>query len=188
VSGDGQAGLPEGRVTRAAAARALGLHKSTLSRLCRDAPWLLDADGLVDAVEVAAFRASTLNPKLQTRGPGPWDPQAFDHGDASLPLGQLNDARVRHESARASSAELALAERMGQTLDRAAVEAALAEAAELMRQRGAQLAADRAEGLAKIDNAREMEHALNELFRDAMLAMARDLEAALEDDTADDAA
>lgn len=184
-----------GRVTRAEAARQLGLHKSTLSRLCRDNPALLDEAGRVDVGEIRALRQAVINPKLQTRGPGapeagPPEPQPEpDPGPAPQPSGTtLNASRERVEEARAIEAELNLAERLGRTLRKSEVEAAIAEAGEAVRQRAAQVARDRAEQIARIEDVREAEQALTDAFRVVMAAVAEELGAAVAGDDRPDAA
>lgn len=80
----------------------------------------------------------------------------------------MNDHKTRRERAMADDAELDLAERLGVTLQRREVESAVAEAAELLKQTATQMIRDRAEILTKIEDVREMERALDELFREAM--------------------
>lgn len=172
------------RVTRSEAARRLGLHKSTMSRLCRDNPQLLDANGLVDVNDVLTYRQATLNPKLQTRGPdaGGGSGRRTDPPLHLRSVDDLNASRARAEHARASEAELKLAERLGQTLKRSEVEAAVLEVGSLMWQRSAQVAKDQAERLAGIVEARAMEMAVLSVFNELMGTIARDLQASLSAD------
>jgi parvulin-like peptidyl-prolyl isomerase len=156
------------RVTRAEAARQLGVNRSTVTRWCNGHPALVDENDLVSVDELRAHREAVIDPRLQTNGarPAPQQPAA---GSAPPAVG-INDHKARHELARAQSAELDLAERLGMTIERRKVAAAVAEAAEMVRQAVAQAARDQAERLAAIEDAREMEHALMDLFAGAMEA------------------
>jgi hypothetical protein len=143
------------RMTRAEAAMRLGVHKSTIKRWCDKHPSLIQEDGLVDLGELERHRAEHAHPGLQTR---------MGHQPAPMQTqGTLNDHRERNEKARAETAELDLAERLGLTLRRDEVEAAIAEAAEIMKQTAMQLARDNAERLSLIDDAREMDQALTDM-------------------------
>ncbi len=150
------------RMTRAAAARELGIDKSTLTRWVQKHPALVGDDGLVDLAELREHRDAVANPKLQTRG-----------GGASAQTGQIrgsgatavNDHRARGEAAKAISAELDLADRLKLTLVRADVESQIAQAGEVLRRKAAEIAKERAEALARIENPRAMERALDEMMR-----------------------
>lgn len=163
------------RVRRAEAARVLGLDKATVTRWVQKNPALLDERGLVSVDELRQHRDATINPKLQTRGPAaagdspPVEPERRPSSAAAeAPASSLNDHRTRTEAVRAYDAELALAERLGLTLRREDVEAAVAHAGETIRQRAAQLVRDRAEHLARIDDPRAMEKALDEMLRELL--------------------
>lgn len=151
------------RMTRAAAARELGIDKSTLTRWVQKHPALVGDDGLVDLAELREHRDAVANPKLQTRG-----------GGASAQTGQIksgggaaavNDHRARGEAAKAISAELDLADRLKLTLVRADVESQIAQAGEVLRRKAAEIAKERAEALARIEDPRAMERALDEMMR-----------------------
>jgi len=176
------------RVTRAEAARRLGLHKSTMSRLVKQNPALLDESGLVDVAEIEELRRNVINPALQTRGPGASAasaPVAVHADPAPLPdedRQSINLSRSRRERARAQNEELDLAERIGTTLLRSDVEASIAEAGEMMRQHVSQEVRDQAERLARIEDVREMEQALLSLFSDVMAQVSANLAAAVAED------
>jgi hypothetical protein len=150
------------RVSRAEAARQIGVDKSTITRLVKDNPALLDDAGHVSVSEIAQLRHATVNPKLQTRT-GKQNPVP-DFGEVRA----LNGARGRAETAKAEMAEMNLAERLGQTLRRDDVEIAVAAAGNLLRQNAFAVARDRAEILARIDDPREMERALEDLMREVL--------------------
>lgn len=150
------------RVSRAEAARQIGVDKSTITRLVKDNPALLDDAGQVSVAEIAELRQTTVNPKLQTRtGKRP------QTAEDAVPTG-LNQARGRTETVKAEIAELNLAERLGQTLRRDDVENAIAAAGNLLRQNAFAVARDKAELLARIDDPREMERALEDLMREVL--------------------
>lgn len=144
------------RVTRAEAARALALNRATVTRLVQKNPALLDADGRVDLDELRNLRDATVNPRLQTRG------RPVEKANT------LNDTRARAETAKAETAELDLAERLGLTLRRDEVEAAVAAAGAELRQLAFQLARDRAEALAAAMDVREVEKLLETMMRDLL--------------------
>jgi hypothetical protein len=144
------------RVTRAEAARALALNRATITRLVQKNPALLDADGRVNLDELRELRDATVNPKLQTRG------RLVEKPDT------LNDNRARTEAAKAETAELDLAERLGLTLRRDEVEAAIASAGAELRQLAFQMARDRAEAIAAASDVREVETMLEALMRDLL--------------------
>lgn len=150
------------RVTRAEAARQLGIDRATVTRMVQANPALLDDAGRVSVVEIAALRQSVVNPKLQTRGIAA--PMSAAPGGGS----GLNEARERSETVKAELAELDLAERLGLTLRRDDVEAAVAQAAEVIKQTSFTLARDRAEVLARISDPRQMEQALEGLMREVL--------------------
>lgn len=150
------------RVSRAEAARQIGVNKATITRLCKANPALLGDDGLVNVNEIASLRQAVVNPKLQTKtaatGKAPDEPSASS----------LNGSRGRVESVKADMVEMDLAERLGQTLRRDDVEATVAAAGNLLRQTAFAVARDRAELLARIEDVREMERALEDLMREVL--------------------
>lgn len=150
------------RVSRAEAARQIGVDKATITRLVKANPALLDDAGQVSVAEIANLRQATVNPKLQTRT-GRQD-KAPDLGDVP----NLNIARNRAETVKAEIAEMDLADRLGRTLRREDVENAVAAAGNLLRQNAFSIARDRAELLARIEDPREMERALEDLMREVL--------------------
>ncbi len=151
------------RVTRAEAARVLDLDRATVTRWVQKNPALIDEAGLVSVDELRQHRDQVVNPKLQTR-------QGFQ-GESPSPRpdrGSLNDSRNRTETVKASLAELELAEKLGLTLRREDVEAAVAQASETLKQTAMALARDRAETMARIVDVREMERALEQMMRDLL--------------------
>ncbi|MEC9434484.1 MAG: hypothetical protein VYD87_16390 [Pseudomonadota bacterium] len=165
------------RVTQAEAARQLGLNRSTVSRLVAANPALADEGGRVSVEEVRRLRAETSDPRLATKTP-----------DAARPASTMNDHRARAERAKADVAELDLAERLGRTLDRRAVEIAVGDAAETLRQAGVQMARDCAEALSRVEDPREMERELVRFFEAALAAGVTGLLSELGDDAEADAA
>lgn len=162
------------RVSRAEAARTLGLNKSTVTRWVQDHPALLNDDGTVSIEQLRAHRDLTVNPKLVTRGP------QVAAGEGVLPAGlagsgRLNDVRSRTESAKAESAELDLAERLNLTLRRDEVEDAVAAAGQMMKQIAQRLVRERAEALTRIADVRQMERALEEFVREILASGAQSL-------------
>jgi hypothetical protein len=150
------------RVSRAEAARQIGVDKATITRLVNANPALLDEAKRVSVAEIESLRQATVNPKLQTRT-----------GKRPEPAGEiqpsgLNQSRGRAEAVKAEMAEMDLAERLGRTLRRDDVEAAVAAAGNLLRQNAFAVARDRAELLARIDDPREMERALEDLMREVL--------------------
>ncbi|XAI95597.1 hypothetical protein [Nostoc phage Nsp-JY21] len=143
------------RVTRAEAARELALNRATITRLVQSNPALLDDDGKVSIEEIAALRDATVNPKLQTKG-------------GAAPARALNDTRNRTESAKAQTAELDLAERLGLTLRRDEVESAIAAAGAELRQTAFQMVRDRAEQFAVVSDVRDAEAMLDQFVRDLL--------------------
>ncbi|MFN7224459.1 MAG: hypothetical protein ACK4MS_10610 [Paracoccaceae bacterium] len=143
------------RVTRAEAARELALNRATITRLVQKNPALLDEDDRVSIAELRELRDATVNPKLQTRG-------------VAAPTGGLNDTRNRTESAKAQTAELDLAERLGLTLRRDEVESAIAAAGTELRQMAFQMVRDRAEQFAVISDVRDAEALLDQFVRDLL--------------------
>jgi hypothetical protein len=143
------------RVTRAEAARALALNRATVTRLVQKNPALLDDAGRVDLDELRQLRDATVNPKLQTKGAAAAGPT-------------LNDTRSRTEAAKAETAELDLADRLGLTLRRDEVESAVAAAGAELRQVAFQMARDRAETIAAAQDVREVEKLLDAMMRDLL--------------------
>lgn len=161
------------RVTRAEAARTLGLNKSTVTRWVKEHPALLDDSERVSIDELRVHRDLTVNPKLQTRMSATDGAASQAKGRSGLP--GLNDVRSRTESAKAESAELDLAERLNLTLRREDVEDAVAAAGQLMKQIAQRMARERAEALARIVDVRQMERALEDLMRDVLATGAQSL-------------
>lgn len=145
------------RVRQSEAARQLGVNRSTVSRWIKRTPSLEDEHGLVSIEELEEHRKGVLNPAMQTKATPATKRQ---HAGPSL-----NDHRARREEARAEREEIELAEKRQLTLLRADVEAKLAVAGGLLRQGAAQLARDKAEELARIDDVREMEQAIDAMMR-----------------------
>lgn len=158
------------RVTRAEAARALGLNKSTVTRWVKEHPALLDDSGQVSVGQLREHRNLTVNPKLQTRPPTRTPAPDDLPVQSKSPDGpSLNDTRSRTETAKAHSAELDLAERLSLTLRREEVEAAVMAAGEVLKQTANQLARSKAEVLARITDVRQMERALQDLMRELLV-------------------
>ena len=139
------------RVTRAAAARALGVDRATITRICKAHPSLLDDAGRVIAAEIDQLRRATVNPALATRA-------------KDAPASTLNATRERSETAKAAVMELDLAERLGLTLQVSDVQQQVMAAGQAFNQACAHLARDRAEALALITDTREMERAIEDLL------------------------
>jgi hypothetical protein len=162
------------RVTRAEAARVLELNRATVTRWIQKNPALIDDEGRVSVDELRRHRDQVVNPKLQTRiGPGrggDGSPEAGPENSGPSPRasGGLNHQRQRTETVKASLAELELAEKLRMTLRRDDVEAAVAAAAEVLKQKAMAMARDRAEALARIVDVREMERALEQMMRDLL--------------------
>ena len=162
------------RVKRAEAARTLGLNKSTVTRWVQEHPALLNDDGTVSLEQLRQHRDLTVNPKLVTRGPQVVPGDGAPQTGLIRPAG-LNDVRSRTESAKAESAELDLAERLNLTLRRDEVEDAVAAAGQMMKQIAQRLVRERAEALARINDVRQMERALDELVREILASGAQSL-------------
>ncbi len=124
---------------------------------------MLGDDGLVSVTEIAQLRQAVVNPKMQTRT----GKQAAGAAPGGM-VEALNGARGRSEAAKAQMAEMDLAERLGRTLRRDDVEAAVAAAGNLLRQNAFAIAIARAEVMARIDDVREMERALEDLMREVL--------------------
>lgn len=174
------------RVTRAEAARIMGLNRSTVSRWCQQHPGLVDQNGMVSVEELEAHRDQVINPKLQTAPAAKETPTP--KSAVPVPASGMNADRARVEAAKAAGAELDLAERIGLTLRRSDVEAAIADAGERIKQAAAQMAKDRAEALSRIDDPRGMETALQDVMRDLFGALVTELGALTESDDKPDAA
>jgi DNA-binding MurR/RpiR family transcriptional regulator len=119
------------RMTITAIAAAVGVHKSTVSRQSRT--WrLVGDDGLVDLDDYQRLRSAAVDPALQTSGPGaalappPGEPRAMP---------ALAAGRTRKVSADAELAELELARRKEQLLDRDQAERAAEDLARRLRDR-----------------------------------------------------
>lgn len=157
------------RVTQAEAARQLDVNRSTVSRWVKRNPALADEAGSVLVDELRQFSLSVLNPGNQTRGAADVTatPASMDRAPVSSEP-NLNDHRTRREAATAMEAELDLAERLTMTLRRDEVEAAAADAGEVMRQVAGQIVRESAERMARIDDVREMERALDAMMREVL--------------------
>lgn len=108
--------MPRMSVTKIA--RALDLHKSTVSRQAR--AWdLVGRDGLIDLDEYRARRGTDLDPALQPL------PPAQGRGDHAGDDAGLQVVRARKMTADAERAELELRHRRGELVDRAIVVATL---------------------------------------------------------------
>ncbi len=119
------------RMTGAAVAAAVGVHKSTVSRQAR--AWgLVGPDGLIDLDAYRAARAGGLDPALQTTGTAAAAalPPLVD---PDLPI--LAAERARKLAAEAQLAELALARQRGEVLERQAIERATEDLARSLRNR-----------------------------------------------------
>lgn len=154
--------MGDGWVTRADAARELGVNRATITRWVQKHPALLGEENLVNVAQLRQHRDQVVNPKLQTRGAASAGPS-------------LNDARSRSESAKAGSAELDLADRLRLTLRRDDVEAAVAAAGDALRAAAFQMAREKAEALAMISDVREMERALDDMMRELLLTASQQL-------------
>ena len=135
------------RVSRAEAARTLGVSPSTITRLVQANPELLDKTGEVSVAEIIELRRS----------------------------GQLTvrSARADMDRAKATMAEMDLAERLANTLRRDDVEAAFSTAVAVLKQTSADLVTSHADQLARIGDSREMERALEDLMREFLATAAR---------------
>lgn len=148
------------RVTRAEAARALGVAKGTVWNWVKNHPALLGDDGLVDLGELRAHREQVANPALQTRlkSKAAAEPDAEPASRAGGAV--LNGHRARGEAAKAIHAELDLAERLKLTLVREDVEAQIASAGEVIKRKADEMAKDLSEKLARMDDPRVIEQTL----------------------------
>jgi hypothetical protein len=177
-----------GRMTMAAAAAAMGVARSTVTRWCQKHPALLGDDGLVDLEQLRGHRDQVIDPRLQTRTSGeateaataPARPaDAPRRHRAAPPPSSLNDHRARREAAAADEAELNLAERMGETISRRAVVDAVMEAGQYAQQAVGQIARDRAERIARIVTVREAERAIEDALHALLRVQAEALAAAV---------
>lgn len=98
----------------------------------------------------------------------------------------MNDHRARGELAKAITSELDLADRLKLTLVRQDVEDQIATAGEVLKRKAAEIAKDRAEALARIEDPRAMERALEEMMRRLLEQGATALILALSDAAAAD--
>lgn len=165
------------RCSKAEAARLLGINKATVTRWCQSHPALVDEAGTVDPEELRRHRDATIDPRLQTKTAAP-----------RTQPGTLNDHKTRRERATADDAELELAKKLRLTVERRKVEAALAEAKEILAQALAQQLRDQAEALARIEDAREMEQAVARMHRAALAAFASRLDEIVSEEAEADAA
>lgn len=177
------------RVTKAEAARVIEVNRSTVTRWCNKHPALVDEDGKVSIEELARHRDTVINPALQTRkGKGKEEaaPKASGPSAEGAPAEtapatapdsgpNLNLHRARSEEIKAFTAELDLADRLGRTVERSRVEAAAAEAAELIKATAAQLVRDRAEPISRLEDVREVELALGEMMDELLQKAAKAL-------------
>lgn len=174
------------RVTRAEAARRIGVNKATISRWVKKHPALLDSAGLVSVEELTRHRDQVVNPALQTKTAAPQRSEPDRETVQREPT--LNDHRSRTEMAKATRAELELADTLKMTLLREDVERSMAEAGETIRQKAGQLAFDKAEALARIDDVRAMERAITEMMDELLISVANALAAGVDDEGDADAA
>lgn len=168
------------RMTRAEAARRMGIDKATVTRWVKKHPALLGDDGLVSVGDLERHRAQMVNPALQTRAAQvKADPESRLAASPEPSGPSLNDHRARREQANATAAELDLADRLNQTLARADVEAAVAAAGDTIRQAAGQIARAKAEMVARLDDPRAVERALEEMMRELLATAAEALGAAI---------
>jgi hypothetical protein len=119
-------------MTITAIAAAVGVHKSTVSRQARN--WkLVGDDGLVELDEYQRLRSAAVDPALQTSGPGAAAAAAPPGEPKEMPA--LAAGRTRKVSADAELAELELARRKEQLLDREQAERAAEDLARRLRDR-----------------------------------------------------
>jgi phage terminase Nu1 subunit (DNA packaging protein) len=121
------------RLTITDVAKAVGVHKSTVSRQAR-ASGLVGSDGLVDLDAYRALRATGLDPALQTSGPEAGGMPAR-RATADADAGTLQAERTRKMAADAQLAELTLARQRGELLERDQVERVQEDRARSLRQR-----------------------------------------------------
>lgn len=173
------------RVSQAEAARTMNVARSTISRWVKKNPALADENGKVSVDDLRAYQRDVVNPANQTKvkGANP-APKVV----ASQPGAELNDHRARKERATAAAAELDLAERLGKTVSRDEVEAAAAEAGEVLKNTAMSLVRDRAEAIAVIEDVRATERALEALVMEVLAAGAEALAKAAGQEEADHAA
>lgn len=174
------------RVSQAEAARRLDVNRSTISRWVKNHPALADEAGRVDLEELRRHRETQIHPGNQTKTRAKKSTPADASGkSAGRAPEALNDHRARRENANAANAELDLADRLKLTVRREDVEAAAADAGEAIKQRAFQIVRDKAEALARIDDVRGMEKALEDIMHDLLSTGARALRKMAEDKGAD---
>ena len=138
------------------------MHRSTVSRQLRLWPHLLDEAGTVDLDEYLAARASGLDPALQTRGPA-----AAQGSEPS----ELVRERTRKMAAEAELAELDLAARRGELINREAAARAVEDAFRRLRNRILAAARDVVPDLARDADERNMARRLVGALGDALAAL-----------------
>lgn len=174
------------RVNQAEVARRLGVNRSTVKRWLDKHPALMDEDGLVDVDQFRAHRDAVANPGNQTRTKSAKTDPRSSEPLSGLP--SLNDHRARSAAAAAMGAELDLAARLKMTLLREEVEVAAADAGEVLKQTAAQLARDKAEVLALIDDPRAMERAIQDMMDELLSKAARELRSIAQEQDSESAA
>jgi len=160
------------RVSRQEAARRLSVVPGTIYYWCKKHPELIGDDGKVDLEELRAHR-DAMSDKQMSRAGKSSKAKAYEG------IESRSDAVLRRERAKADEAELNLAERLGKTLRREEVEAAIADAALQLKQEAFRAVKQEAEVLARIDDPREMEKALEAVVRDLLEAGANALAGAV---------
>lgn len=138
------------RMTITAIAAAVGVHKSTVSRQAR-AAGLVGPDGLVEFGDYQALRSSALDPALQTSGPAAGAPIRRGLPDPDAPI--LAEERAGKLAADRQLAELELARRRGELLDREEVRREEEAIARDFRQRILAVPREIAEDLARLPDA-----------------------------------
>lgn len=160
------------RITQSAAAKKLGVHKSTVSRWIKTHPSLLGDDRLVDFDQLQQHRDALVNPALQR--PAPSDADQLPLSTASGKSTEtFRDSKSRREAALADEAERRVADLLGQTMVRADVEAAAAEAYILANRLITEHVRTHADRLCSITEPREMERELRKAI-EAVLQVASD--------------
>jgi DNA-binding MurR/RpiR family transcriptional regulator len=139
------------RMTITAIAAAVGVHKSTVSRQAR-AAGLVGADGQVELAEYQALRSTALDPGLQTSGPAAPARRILPDPDAPI----LAEERAGKLAADRQLAELELARRRGELLDREEVRREEEAIARELRQRILAVPREVAEDLARLPDAQSI--------------------------------
>jgi hypothetical protein len=167
------------------AAKAIGVNKSTLSRqLARGLFRNLGSEDrpLVSIAEVRARRDSSVDSsKSATENFGlraPQAPQVFAPEPTQAPQGRastFNDARAQSEQTRATLLELQLAEKTGEVVARAQVEAKAFETARRLRDHLYRIPSHLADKLSTMSDPREIRVLLKAEFDKALTSLVQDL-------------